>query len=265
MQDQILEAVEALARMAPSEWLEATSAYLKAQQTNAPTNQVVLGLPATSNPDLNFLFASLATLADNQVSWEAIGWMLSAVKLHVDQQASSQPELLFTGPKLPDSIQIRRIDQALYDLIGKAQREIILVTYAAAKISILTKELLAAVDRGVKVSLILEFEQTSEGQLSYDAIRAFPEELIRRVKVFYWPVEKRERNEGGRPGKLHAKVAIVDDFAISSSANLTDDAFNRNIEMGILVRDHACVEKFKIALNALYKSKFLVTCFHSRH
>jgi cardiolipin synthase len=258
MQDKILEAVEALARMAPSEWLEATSAYLKTQQANAPTNQVVLGLPTTSNPDLNFLFASLAALADNQVSWEAIGWMLSAVKLHVDRQLAAQPELLFTGPKLPDNIPIRRIDQGLYDLISQARREIILVTYAAAKISRLSSELLAAVDRGVKVSLILEFEQTSEGQLSYDAIKAFPAELIRQVKVYHWPADKRKRNEAGRPGKLHAKIAIVDDSVIASSANLTDDAFNRNMEIGVKVQDFVCAEKAKFLLNSLFKDGFLV-------
>jgi cardiolipin synthase A/B len=44
----------------------------------------------------------------------------------------------------------------------------------------------------------------------------------------------RERN---RPGKLHAKVAIVDDIALISSANLTDDAFNRNLEVGLLVKN----------------------------
>ena len=35
----------------------------------------------------------------------------------------------------------------------------------------------------------------------------------------------------GRPGKLHVKCAIVDDVALVGSANLTDDAFNRNMEL----------------------------------
>jgi len=33
------------------------------------------------------------------------------------------------------------------------------------------------------------------------------------------------------------KCAVVDDVALVGSANLTDDAFNRNMELGLLVRD----------------------------
>jgi len=68
-------------------------------------------------------------------------------------------------------------------------------------------------------------------------MKAFPSALIQATQIYYWPVEKRERNLAGRPGKLHAKVAIVDDFALVSSANLTDDAFNRNMEVGLLVKN----------------------------
>lgn len=37
-----------------------------------------------------------------------------------------------------------------------------------------------------------------------------------------------------QPGKLHAKAAVVDKQALLSSANLTDDAFLRNLELGVL-------------------------------
>jgi cardiolipin synthase A/B len=101
----------------------------------------------------------------------------------------------------------------------------------------LTDELWKAAQRGVKIRLILEFEESSEGQLSFDAMNAFPSTLIKVVNVYHWPVEKRERNQAGRPGKLHAKVAIIDDTALISSANLTDDAFNRNLEVGVLINN----------------------------
>ena len=68
-------------------------------------------------------------------------------------------------------------------------------------------------------------------------MRAFPAALIQASEIYQWPVEKRERNQAGRPGKLHAKVAIVDDLALVSSANLTDDAFTRNFEVGLLVKN----------------------------
>ena len=112
-----------------------------------------------------------------------------------------------------------------------------MVTFAAAKIERLTGELWKAAKAGVKIRLVLEFEQSSEGQLSYDALKAFPAALIQASEIYHWPIEKRERNQAGRPGKLHAKVAIVDDNALVSSANLTDDAFNRNLEIGLLVKN----------------------------
>jgi cardiolipin synthase len=129
----------------------------------------------------------------------------------------------------------RRIDQALYDLIASAKHEILLVTFAAAQIGRLTRELQGAAQSGVKIRLILEFEEPSKGQLSYDALNAFPTALLDAAEVYYWPINKRERYQAGRPGKLHAKVAIVDNTALVSSANLTDDAFNRNLELGIMV------------------------------
>jgi hypothetical protein len=37
-------------------------------------------------------------------------------------------------------------------------------------------------------------------------------------------------------------LEIVDDVALIGSANLTDDAFNRNMELGMLVKERATVE-----------------------
>jgi phosphatidylserine/phosphatidylglycerophosphate/cardiolipin synthase-like enzyme len=39
---------------------------------------------------------------------------------------------------------------------------------------------------------------------------------------------------------LHAKAVVADDEAVFiTSANMTEAALDRNIEMGLLVRDHA--------------------------
>jgi phosphatidylserine/phosphatidylglycerophosphate/cardiolipin synthase-like enzyme len=98
-----------------------------------------------------------------------------------------------------------------------------------------------AVARGIQLTLIVESEDESEGQLTRDAIAAFKDVPATGTHIYYWPIQKRERNQAGRPGKLHAKCAIIDDVALIGSANLTDDAFNRNMELGILVREPATV------------------------
>ncbi len=170
-----------------------------------------------------------------KMSWEALSWAIStSFVTYQHSRAEQHLELLWSGPSPANQIPARRIDQALYDLIANAKREILMVTFAAAKIERLTGELWKATKAGVKVRLILEFEESSEGQLSFDALKAFPTPLIHASEIYYWPVEKRERNQTGRPGKLHAKVAIIDDIVLVSSANLTDDAFNRNLELGVM-------------------------------
>ena len=145
--------------------------------------------------------------------------------------------MLWSGPPPPGHLPARRIDQALYDLIANAKQEILLVTFAAVKVERLASALIKAAERDVKIRLVLEFAEASEGQLSFDALKAFPAALVDASEVYFWPVEKRGRNEAGKPGKLHAKLAVIDSVVLMSSANLTDDAFARNLELGVRLTD----------------------------
>ena len=88
-----------------------------------------------------------------------------------------------------------------------------LFTFTVHRILHLTKHLSDAVARGVQLTLIVESEEESEGQLTKDALYAFKHILNNRTHIYYWPIEKRERNSAGRPGKLHVKCAIIDNIA----------------------------------------------------
>ena len=230
--------VEKLIQKAPAVWMNAACATLRNHPATASAEVVLRSMPVTNNADLSFLLAEIVRKASAQMSWEALSWILQSNFFSYNRWLAEQHiELLWSGPSPVAHIPARRIDQVLYDLIANAKREILLITFAAAKIERLVSELLKAKQRGVYIRLILEFEQSSEGQLSYDALKAFPPSFIAESEVFYWPVEKRDRNQAGRPGKLHAKLAIVDDTVLISSANLTDDAFNRNLEVGVMVKN----------------------------
>lgn len=216
-------------------------------------------MPETTNADLSYRLAEVIRQAQGSMSWEALSWSLqSAADTYVRMSAEQQIELLWSGPTPDDQIPARRIDQALYDLIANAKREILLVTFAAAKIQRLSEQLLKAVHRGVEVRLVLEFAEASEGQLSFDALKAFPQELVEAAAVYYWPVDKRERNQAGRPGKLHAKLAVIDDAVLVTSANLTDDAFNRNMELGSMIRDSRFLERVSMHVVALIADETFV-------
>lgn len=230
--------LEKLIRKVPATWLIKACETLKNLSADTPVDGVCRLMPSTLNSDLSFLAEQVIRQADQVMSWEALGWVIeSNFQAHRKWMVDQSVELLWSGPSPANEIPVRRIDQSLYDLIATAKNEILLVTFAAAKIKRLAGSLFAAVERGVAVRLLLEFEQESEGQLSFDALKAFPVDLVRQVEVYCWPLEKRERNQAGRPGKLHAKLALIDDQVIVSSANLTDDAFNRNLELGVLLQN----------------------------
>jgi cardiolipin synthase len=265
MEDDFTTAVENLIQKAPADWLFSACEALRSFPATATAEFVLQRLPTTNNADLSFLATKAVRQAYAMMSWEALSWTLQTTHAtHIRWQADQHIELLWSGPSPANQIPARRIDQALYDLITNAKHEILLVTFAAAKIERLTGELLKAAQRGVRIRLILEFEQSSEGQLSYDALKAFPSALVSAAEVYHWPVEKRERNQAGKPGKLHAKVAVIDNAVLVSSANLTDDAFNRNLELGVMMHNPSLRETIAQYLNALVETRYLA-CVNADH
>lgn len=201
------------------------------------------------------ILISLAQVTNRDTQWAihqglrastGATWAEVAAALAVIEQLSASPtpaiNIVWTGPS-SSSFAPRRIDQFLYDLLAGAQRRILLVTFAAHRIPRLTEGLKAAHARGVQVTMLLETEDDSAGQLSFDAVKAFGDFPINEIVVLQWPRASRETNQAGRPGKLHAKCAVVDDTVLVGSANLTDDAFSRNMEMGLTTRDQRLADQ----------------------
>jgi phosphatidylserine/phosphatidylglycerophosphate/cardiolipin synthase-like enzyme len=223
----------------------------------------------SSCPDLSSIRTATADLINRDAAWllekaftksPNVTWgEIAASMATVDYLSNNQRliELVWTGPsntRLP----VRRIDQIFYDLISKADRKVLLVTFAAYRIERLVQQLAKAISRGVSVTLIFESEAESEGQLTKDAAAAFQELPRSRVRIYYWPLAKRRRNPGGRPGKLHVKCAVIDDAALVGSANLTDAAFNRNMELGVLIRDNATVHAIEQHFDELIRQGWFV-------
>jgi cardiolipin synthase A/B len=234
--ENLIYEIDHLIRRAHAPWLEAVCAVLCSVAASIEATALIAVLPPTNNSDAYHNLTGVVRAASGKLTWKELGSSIRVSAFLFQRWKEEQSvELLWTGPSPASQIPARRIDQVLYDLIDSARREILLVTYAAHRIERLTNGLVSALDRGVGVRLILEFEATSAGQLSMDAVRAFPRALRERAEIYYWPLEKRSRNERGYPGKLHAKVALVDHHAVLTSANLTDDAFTRNLEVGVLL------------------------------
>jgi len=165
----------------------------------------------------------------------ALAWALRAAEAaDRAERTRQQLELVWTGPA-PEGSVLRRTDQALLEVIGRARKRLLVVTYAAYDVAAVREALLAAEARGVKLNFVLESKEESGGKVTFDAALALGP-LAERATVFVWPLEERPRDAQGRRGALHAKCAVADDEVLFvSSANLTGFALALNMELGLLI------------------------------
>ena len=96
---------------------------------------------------------------------------------------------------------------------------------------------LSAAERGVKLTVIVETPDKIEGEGEYCTIEALGLEVAACSSVYFWPKENRPLSESKKVGILHVKCAVADgERLFLSSANLTQQAFTINMELGMLVR-----------------------------
>lgn len=177
------------------------------------------------------------------VAPDCLAFALDAAGRTARRVASAQTiELAWTGPHT-GAVPVRRIDQALYEVVLAAEHELIVVTYAVFNVPRLVEALNGAVSRSVDVVLILEFEG-AEGEQTYDPLAAL-HGLAERIRVYYWPYSKRPAiGSGEKRGFIHVKAAIADErIAMISSANLTAYGLDANMELGLVVRGEPIPER----------------------
>ena len=75
------------------------------------------------------------------------------------------------------------------------------------------------------------------------------------MTVYEWPLAKRPRTDQGQHGLLHVKCAVADgEWLFLSSANLTQQAFTINMELGMLVRGGTMPGRVEKQFEQLIKS-----------
>jgi phosphatidylserine/phosphatidylglycerophosphate/cardiolipin synthase-like enzyme len=170
-----------------------------------------------------------------EIDTQAIAFALrSAAEAVSTVEVDHRAEIAWTGPAT-EAVPLRRVDQVIYDMVGSAKEEVLLVTYAAYKAERALNALRDATDRGVRVKLVIELAQESGGKITFDGLPSF-RTAVPSAQVFYWPMDRRKRSASGAYGAMHAKCLVADrSRAIVSSANLTDYALEANMELGLLV------------------------------
>ncbi len=156
------------------------------------------------------------------------------------------PDLVWSGPEVP-GLHARDTRRVYEELVASAEHSLWITTYAYYDGPQAFKSLAARMQAAPKlqVTILLNIQRRP-------ADTAPPEQLVvrfaerlwhhawpgsREPAVFYDPRSLEPHAPGGI---LHAKAVVADDkAAFVTSANLTEAAFDRNIEVGVLTRDHA--------------------------
>ena len=85
--------------------------------------------------------------------------------------------------------------------------------------------------------MIVETPDKIDGEGEYSTIRALGQEVAACSTVYFWPRETRPIGSNNKVGLLHVKCVVADgEWLFLSSANLTQQAFTINMELGTLVR-----------------------------
>jgi cardiolipin synthase len=145
---------------------------------------------------------------------------------------SSSVELVWTGPS-NGIVPIRHTAQILKGLIDESKKRLFLVSFVAYNIVSILDAIQRAIERGVDVSILLEQSKEHGGSLDLDSILMIRKNLP-SVRIYEWD---KTQSEAFVNGRVHAKCAAADGrLAFITSANLTDAALERNMELGVFFK-----------------------------
>jgi len=157
-----------------------------------------------------------------------------------------KPDVVWSGPDVP-GLYARDTRQVYEELLGSAQRSIWASTYVFFDGPKAFEMLARHMEEtpALEVTLLLNIQRKwGDTTSSEDLVRRFADRFWKtdwpgalHPRVFYDPRALDPERPGG---VLHAKAVVADDEAVFiTSANLTEAALDRNIELGLLVRDRA--------------------------
>lgn len=232
----VIEAASNLAEILPSTTAEAVASILISGKNNINA-EITSQVPHHHHRDLALGFVERWKSEFAEFDAENVGLVLrTAVFAERKRRDSLSVELVWTGPDVGTK-HFRRTEQAILQLIDAARERITLVSFAVYRIPNIANALVRAANRGVNLTVIVETPDKLGGENEYSTIRALGHKVEECSSVYYWPKENRKVGENEKVGILHTKCAVADrDWLFISSANLTQQAFTINMELGLMVR-----------------------------
>lgn len=156
------------------------------------------------------------------------------------------PDLVWSGPEVP-GVHARDTRRVYEELLGSAERSVWVSTYAYFDGPRAFEVLATRMDEKpeLRVTLLLNIQRRwGDTTAADDLVRRFADQFWGKD----WPgsshpsvyFDPRSLELDGPGSVLHAKAVVTDEEVVFvTSANLTEAALDRNIELGLLVRDRA--------------------------
>lgn len=259
MDRTIIEAAHTLATLLPTQAVDAVSAAVSDCVPDGLLTEISKRVPHHHHRELAIAFIEKWRTSAPEVEAKAVAVALQTAALAERSHRDSQSvELVWTGPDTGQTA-FRRTEQAILQVLDAAKAKITLVSFAVYRIPNVARALVNAAKRGVRLTVIVETPDRIEGQGEYSTIRALGQEVANCATVYFWPKEKRPTSDSGKPGILHVKTVVADaELIYLSSANLTQQAFTINMELGVLIRGGAMPARVEAQFARLIQDGVLV-------
>ena len=170
------------------------------------------------------------------------------------KRVQQNTELVWTGPSTP-VVPVRRTEQVLCDLIRCAEQRLTMTSFGIFQVPRLVEELEQALARGVALRIVLGDREAHSDQEIDRQRHQLGRVVAARATLLQWPPERRPRDEQGHAGLMHVKAAVaVSRLVFLTSANLTEAALERNMELGVLIRGGSMPVAIDHLIDALVES-----------
>jgi phosphatidylserine/phosphatidylglycerophosphate/cardiolipin synthase-like enzyme len=247
----------------PAHLRERLARALEAGLLGPPYSEMALRAALNANEGVEGACVTLRQLGDRGIPGPAIALALDAAARTAAR--IERPDLVWSGPEV-SGLQARDTRRVYEELVASAQRSIWVSTYVYydGQRAFMTLADRMEHARDLRVTILLNIQRKhGDTRASDELIVRFAERFWRRdwpgarhPGVFYDP---RSLDPQGAGGVLHAKAVVADEESVFvTSANLTEAAFDRNIEVGVLSRDQALAASLARHFQVLIDQRLLL-------
>lgn len=165
-------------------------------------------------------------------------------------------ELVWTGPST-GIVPVRNTERVLCEVIESAKKRLLLVSFVAYEVPSIVRALRIAINRKVRIDIILELSKDYGGQVSFDSVKAM-RKSVPAANIYVWENPYDDKSMDQLIGAVHAKCVVADEkSAFITSANLSKAAMERNMELGVLLKGGILPLRLEHHLDALIATGIL--------